>query len=103
MRVKVELWMGLGKEAGEPFGSASGMCVKLDVDVDEGSTVRDLFGQLSERYPPVSERLFERQKGEFHPDVLVTINERIVNRTKVCDLHLNDGDKLAVFPLQVGG
>ncbi len=101
--MRIELWLGLGKEEAEAAGLGSGMCAKLEVDLEEGTTVRKLFGQLAEKCQPVSEHLFDREGGEFRADVLVTLNEKIVSRTEVCVVLLNDGDKLAVFPLQVGG
>ena len=103
MRVRVELWLGLGKREAEAAGLGSGMCARLDLEPEEGTTVRELFGQLAEQYRPVAEHIFDAGAREFRPDVLVTVNERIVGRTEVCCVRLKDGDKLAVFPLQIGG
>jgi molybdopterin converting factor small subunit len=103
MHVRVELWLGLGRKEAEAAGLGSGMCARLDLEAEEGTTVRELFGQLAGRYRPVAEHMFDDETGEFRPDVLVTVNDRIVGRTEVCDVALLEGDKVAVFPLQIGG
>lgn len=103
MRVKLEIWMGLGRELGEDFSSPSQLRSEMDVDVQEDVSVRALFSRLADRYPPIRERIFNGQGGDFYPNIVVAFNDRIISHREAYDKILKDGDKIRVMPVHTGG
>ena len=101
VRVKVELWMWLGKELGEDFESPSSMRSVLETAVEDGTTVGELFDDLADRYGPIRDKVFSNHS--FVPYVVVTMNERIIRTDRLCDRVLEDGDRIRVLPIYVGG
>jgi molybdopterin converting factor small subunit len=103
IRVKVELWLWLGDELGEAVQSPSDMRSILEVDAEEGVTVRDLFSDLAERYRSIEEKVFDRRTARFHPTVVVTLNDRVISRPALYERPLQGGDKLLALPVHSGG
>jgi molybdopterin converting factor small subunit len=103
IRVKLEIWLPLGKELGKDFHAVSEMSSVLEREVEDGITVRIFFDALARSYQSIQERIFERGKKTFYPDVVVTLNDRIIAPSELFDRVLKDGDKIAVLPMFVGG
>lgn len=101
VRVKVELWMWLSKELGQDFESPSDMRSILQTSVEDGTTVRKLFEDLAVRYRPISEKVFKDHS--FSQYVVVIINDRITSTVELYDRILEEGDKVTVLPMYVGG
>jgi sulfur carrier protein ThiS len=102
-RVTLELWMWLGKELGEDFRSVSDMCSVLKKEVAEGTTVKELFADLAGAYPPIGEKIFDREKKVFNSNVIVMFNERVIASKELHERILKEGDHLRVMPIYVGG
>ena len=103
MRVKLEIWMALGRELGEDFHIPSELRSELDAEVKEGTTVKDFFGQMAVRYRPIGERVFNEQDGELYSNVVVTFNDRVIPRHDLYERILKDGDKITVLQVHTGG
>jgi len=105
IRIQVELWLWLGKELGEDFRSLSEMRSAMEIPVEDGMTVKELFDRLAGRYPAIDERVFDRKNKSFYPNlnVLVKFDDRIVNPFSIEDSPLQDGYKILVSPLYGGG
>ena len=105
MRIQVELWMWLGKKLGGDFQSPSEMRSIMEIDVEEGTTVKKLFDQLANRYPPIAKEIFDRENHGFHPNltVMVTFKGQVLSFSGVNDSTLKDGYKIMVLPLYAGG
>ena len=101
VRVKVELWLWLGKELGGDFESPSTMRSVLESAVEEGTTVRELFEDLAERYGPVRDKVFSDHG--FAPHVIATMNERVISVRELYDRVLEEGDRITVLPMYAGG
>lgn len=101
VQVTVDLWMWLAKELGEDFQSPSQMRSILETTVEEGTTVRQLFENLADRYPPIGRKVF--RDHSFDQYVVVNLNDRSVSAAKLCDRVLEDGDKITVLPMYLGG
>lgn len=99
--MKVELWMWLAEQLGPDFVSPSKMRSILETEVKEGTTVRDLFEDLAERYPAIREKVF--RDHSFDQYVVVNLNDISVSPCEVCDRPLQDGDKITVLPMYLGG
>jgi molybdopterin converting factor small subunit len=102
IRVRLEIWMQL-ENLGKDFHSTSGVCATREEQIEEGITVRDLFDRLAERYQPFREKIFQRGKGVFYPEIVVTVNDRIISPDEICPKVLEDGDKITVLPMFGGG
>ncbi len=103
INVKIELWLWLDKKLSEDFKSASDMRSELEIKLEEDTTVRKLFGQLSERYPVMREKVFHTKKQVFYEDIVVTLNEKVMSPYKIYETKLKEGDKIIVLPVYTGG
>ena len=103
VRVKLEIWMRLGKELGKDFDALSEMCSIREEEVKDGVTVRDFFNDLANRYEPIREKILGRGRNSFYPDVVVTLNDRVISPSALFDRVLEDGDKITVLPMFAGG
>jgi molybdopterin converting factor small subunit len=105
MHIQVELWMGLGEELGEDFQSPSAMISRIELDVEEGMTVRKLFDRLADRYPAIAGKIFDRKNNCFYPTltIMTTFEGRITNPPDANDTDLKDGEKILALPFYAGG
>ncbi len=105
IRVQVELWLWLGKELGGDFRSPSEMRSVIDMEAEDGMTVKGLFDRLADRYPAIAEKVFSRKNQSFFSNlnVLVKCNGRIVSPFSIDTGLLKDGYEILVSPLYVGG
>jgi molybdopterin converting factor small subunit len=101
--VKVELWMELGKELRGDFKSPSKMRSILQICVEEKMTIGRLFGNLSERYRSIEEKIFDQTNGVFHSRVVVLFNDSVISPYEICEKVLKDGDKITILPIYTGG
>jgi molybdopterin converting factor small subunit len=104
MRVEVELWMWLG-ELGEDFYSPSPMRSHIQVEAEEGVSVRGLIGRLARRYPLIAEKIFDWENGQFRSalTIMITHDGRIKSFPEANDVALQNGDKVTILPLYAGG
>jgi molybdopterin converting factor small subunit len=103
VKVKLEIWMRLAKELGNDFLSPSDMCSIRQEEVKDGLTVRDFFDDLAKRYEPIRKKIFGSEKNAFYPDVVVTLNDRVISPPELFGRVLKDGDKITVVPMFAGG
>ena len=103
MKVKVELWLWLGKELNEDFRSLSDMRSELEIKLEEDTTIGKLFDQLAERYPIIEGKVFNRGKQIFYENIVLTFNEKVISPYKVYETILKEGDKIIVLPVYTGG
>jgi molybdopterin converting factor small subunit len=109
MYVEVELWMSMGKELGEGFRPLSEMVSGIEMNVEEGTTLKKIFDLLAAKFPPIAEKIFDRKRQIFHPNltVLVKSEGRIQSFLDFPDIIseriLKDGDNIRVLPLYAGG
>lgn len=103
--IQIELWLGLGKELGGDFRSLSEMRSAMEIEVEEGMTVKNLFNSLAARYPAIDEKVFNSKRKSFYANlnVLVKFDDRIVSPFSIENSPLQDGYKILVSPLYAGG
>ena len=68
----------------------------------EGSDVRELIGNLEERFPGVKARLCDEQ-GTLRRFVNIYLNEEDIRFLKGEATPLNDGDEISIVPAIAGG
>ncbi len=103
VRVRLEIWMWMGKDLGSDFQPLSEMGSVLDAGLEGGTTVRAFFRGLSGQYPPIGQKVFSRETDQFYSNVVVTLNDRVVGLNELYDRILQEGDKIKVVPMYVGG
>jgi molybdopterin converting factor small subunit len=105
MRIQVELWLWLNKELGGEFQSPSEMRSLTEMEVENGTTVRNLFDRLADRYPVIGQKVFNRQNKKFYPNlsVILTSKDEVISPYSGEDNVLKDGDKIKILPIYVGG
>jgi len=105
MRIQVELWLWLDKELGGDFQSPSEMRSLTEMDVENGTTVRNLFDRLADRYPVIGQKVFNRENRKFYPNlsVILTSKDDVISPYSGEDNVLQDGDKIKILPIYVGG
>ena len=95
------MWMG--KELESDFQRLSEMASVLDTGVESGTSVRAFFRVLSGQYPLLGKKIFSLETDQFYPDVVVTLNDRVIGLNELYDRILLEGDKIKVVPMYVGG
>ncbi len=101
VRVCVELWTGLGADLGSDFQRLSDMRALLETEVDDGTTVRQLFQELARRYPAFREKLL---RGDcLRPYLVATVNHRAMGAEELDRRVLEEGDVVTILPMYVGG
>jgi len=103
IRIRLELWLRMGKDLGKDFQRLSDTCYVLEEEIGDGVTVRNFFNHLAEKDQPIREKIFESGKNIFYPDVVVTLNDRIIDPDELYERILKDGDKITVLPIFMGG
>lgn len=101
VKVRVEFWMWQGKELGPEFVSSTDARARLETDVAEGTTVRQLFEQLAERYPIIEAKVFSDHQLQKY--MIATLNHEGMAREELMEKVLRDGDVIAAMPIYVGG
>ena len=72
--------------------------------VNQGTTVRDLFNQLTDRYPEFGELVYNPNDQELTGMVSIIFNDRILELTTGgLDTEIHDGDSIVLLPAYSGG
>ena len=103
IKVKLEIWMPLGRSLGNDFHTPSDTYSIWEHEIEDGVTVGKLFDQLAENYQPIREKIFERARHRFYPDVVVTLNNQTIYAHELYDRVLKEGDKVTVLSILPGG
>ena len=103
MRVRIEISMWMGKELGEDFYASSEMRSARVEEVPCGITMRDFLDGLAERFRTIREKVFEKEQGRLYPHLLMALNDGVTNPYDIYDRVLEDGDKVTILPMYLGG
>ena len=100
-KIKVVSWMG--KDFGGDFKPLSATRSLLEIDAENGSTVKSLFGQLTEQYDQIDKEVFCKETQNFYPDIVVIFNDRMIRVDQLNNKVLHEGDCITILPMYVGG
>jgi MoaD family protein len=99
MRVKIRFYASLREFVG---------LEELELEVSEGSTLRDLLGKLTERFGPRFEEV--RTKDPFEAYVrgdgsnpAIILNGRTIDPEQGLGVKLREGDLVVIMPLMASG
>jgi sulfur-carrier protein len=74
----------------------------IDVPVQEGSTVKDVLLEVTQRYP-ILEKFIWKDDGGLSGQVHVFINAENLSHLAGLDTKLTEADHVDIFPPLVGG
>jgi molybdopterin converting factor small subunit len=100
-RIKIELWLWTKLKV--DFETPSEMRAVHQEEVEEGKTIREFLDHLSEHYPAIALKVFDRQAKILYPHLVLNYNDHVINPHIVHDLVLRDGDKITILPMYPGG
>jgi len=105
MHIRIELWMWLGENPGGGFQALSEMRSFREMDLEEGLTVIQLLARVAAQSPVIEEKIFDRKKRKLFPNlsVVVTHDGLVVSPFDMEKTLIEDGYKLTILPLYVGG
>jgi sulfur-carrier protein len=75
---------------------------ELEMEVDEGSTIRDFLDKLAIANRRFKDEAFD-ESGLLRDYVLLMRNRKRINSEEDLLMGLKDGDELAIFPPLAGG
>jgi molybdopterin converting factor small subunit len=76
---------------------------KIEIDLEDGATVKDLFGKIFLDRPKVLDRFLNPQTKEVHPYVSVWLNNRSIKESQGFQTKLKTGDVVMIFLPSAGG
>jgi sulfur-carrier protein len=68
----------------------------------EGATIGDVFGEITARYPGLSDQLVD-DAGELHKFVNVYRNDDDIRYLEQLDTKVAEGDVISILPAVAGG
>ena len=77
--------------------------ITLNEEITLEETLGSLLVRLGQHYPNLCQNLFDVDKKELSPYILVTLNDRSMDTPEILRTKLNDGDKICVLPVYLGG
>lgn len=76
---------------------------EIEVEVPDGSSIRDLFDRLAEIYgSPFEKQIWNTLTGEMEP-FLVMLNGKTYSSLHEFDTKVKDGDEIAILLPVIGG
>jgi MoaD family protein len=75
---------------------------KLEIEVGEAPTVREVFLRLKGEYPALDNELFDAE-GQLEPHIFVAVNDAQVNRDGNLDRVLHERDVMTLMISFAGG
>jgi len=105
MHIRIELWMWLGENPGGGFQALSEMRSFREMDVEEGLTVIQLLDRLAAQSSVIEGKIFDRKNRKLLPNlsVVVTHDGLAVSPFDLEKTQIEDGYKITILPLYVGG
>jgi len=105
MRIRIELWMWLGRDPGGGFQALSEMRSFREMDVEEGLTIIQIMDRLAVQSRVIEEKIIDRKNRKLLPNlsVVVTRDGLVISPFDVEKTQIRDGYKITILPLYVGG
>jgi molybdopterin synthase sulfur carrier subunit len=74
------------------------------VDIEDNSSVTDLFNTLSEKYgEPFKKAVYESGGADVKSNFIATVNGLLLNQLDGVKTKLKDGDHIVLMPIVSGG
>jgi molybdopterin converting factor small subunit len=76
---------------------------KLKLDLEEGTTFRDLVRLLGTRYPKMMENVIGPDGETLHPPNIFNVNAKQMIKPDQMDQCPDDGDRIVLMSVSAGG
>ena len=76
---------------------------ELNMDLEDASTVKDLFSKLFEKYGESIKKLLIKKTGDLNDQVVIMVNEKNIRSLDKFDTKIHNNDKIIFLPAIAGG
>ena len=97
VKLKVDRWLR------QSLNSELTSSKEIFISAPEGASVWDIASNLAKEDPVLWKNLFDEKTRMVQPDVLVTLNNRLINPSDRSEATLKEGDELTFLAMVDGG
>ncbi len=76
---------------------------ELNMDLDDESTIKDLFSKLFEKYGEDIKKLLIKKTGDLNDQVVIMVNEKNIRSLDKFDTKIHNNDEIIFLPAIAGG
>ena len=76
---------------------------ELNMDLEDASTIKDLFSKLFEKYGENIKKLLIKKTGDLNDQVVIMVNEKNIRSLDKFDTKIHNNDKIIFLPAIAGG
>jgi len=76
---------------------------ELNMDLEDESTIKDLFSKLFEKYGEDIKKLLIKKTGDLNDQVVIMVNEKNIRSLDKFDTKIHNNDKIIFLPAIAGG
>ncbi|MEE8431858.1 MAG: MoaD/ThiS family protein [Candidatus Desulfatibia sp.] len=76
---------------------------ELNMDLEDESTINDVFAKLFEKYGEDIEKLLIKKTGDLNDQVVIMLNEKSIRSLDNLDTKIRNNDEIILLPAIAGG
>ncbi len=76
---------------------------ELNMDLEDESTIKDLFSKLFEKYGEDIKKLLIKKTNDLNDQVVIMVNEKNIRSLDKFDTRIHNNDKIIFLPAIAGG
>ncbi len=76
---------------------------ELNMDLEDESTIKDLFSKLFEKYGEDIKKLLIKKTGDLNDQVVIMVNEKNIRSLDKFDTKIHNNDEIIFLPAIAGG
>jgi MoaD family protein len=76
---------------------------ELNMDLEDESTIKDLFSKLFEKYGKDIKKLLIKKTGDLNDQVVIMVNEKNIRSLDKFDTKIHNNDEIIFLPAIAGG
>lgn len=76
---------------------------ELNMDLEDESTINDVFAKLFEKYGEDIEKVLIKKTGDLNDQVVIMLNEKSIRSLDNLDTKIRNNDEIILLPAIAGG
>ncbi len=76
---------------------------ELNMDLEDESTINDVFAKLFEKYGEDIEKVLIKKTGDLSDQVVIMLNEKSIRSLDNLDTKIRNNDEIILLPAIAGG
>ena len=76
---------------------------ELNMDLEDESTIKNLFSKLFEKYGEDIKKLLIKKTGDLNDQVVIMVNEKNIRSLDNLDTKIHNNDEIIFLPAIAGG